>query len=99
MMQHVMSKNFQRMRYCGLQATATFKKYLPMIIKLIGDLVDRVVNATRKLFYAEMFQKTVNRNPFVCRKCSKGMELSCLYHPDRGGTFFDEFAVNKGLLK
>ena len=52
MMQHVMPKNFQRMRYCGLQATKTFKKYLPMIIKLIGDLVDRVVNATRKLFYA-----------------------------------------------
>ena len=86
------------MRYCGLQATKTFKKYLPMIIKLIGDLVDRVVNATRKLFYAEMFQKTVNRNPFVCRKYSKGMELSCLYHPDRGGTFFDAFAVDQRTL-
>ena len=95
MMQHVMPKGFQRMRYFGLQATSTFKKYLPLITKLIGDLVDMAVNATRKLFYAEMFQKSVDRNPFVCRKCGKGMELSHLSHPDRGGTFFDVFAASQ----
>jgi hypothetical protein len=95
MLQHLMPKGFQKMRYLGLQATSTFKKYLPMITKLLGDLIDKVINATRKLFYAEMFQKTVNRNPFVCRKCGKGMELSHLSHPDRGGTFFDAFAVNQ----
>jgi hypothetical protein len=70
-----------------------------MITKLLDDPIDKVINATRKPFYAEMFQKTINRNPFVCRKCIKGMELSCLYHPDKGGAFFDEFAVNQGLLK
>ena len=95
MMQHVMPKSFQKMRYFGLQATSTFKKYLSIITNVIGDLIDQVINGTRKIFYAEMFQKTVNRNPFVCRNCGKGMELSHLSHPDRGGTFFDAFAVSQ----
>jgi hypothetical protein len=64
----------------------------------IASYIMRFIGINMSL-YAEMFQKTVNINPFVCRKYSKGVELSCLYHPDRGGTFFDEFAVNQGMLK
>jgi len=88
MVQHILPKGFQRVRYYGLQATATFKKWYEAIAKAAGDLVDAMISYVKRITYAELFEEVAGRNPLRCRYCKKGMELVRLYHPDRG-VFFD----------
>ncbi|RNC77163.1 hypothetical protein DA717_11770, partial [Piscirickettsiaceae bacterium NZ-RLO2] len=40
MMQHILPKNFHRVRYYGLQATTRFKKHFELIAKSARDMVD-----------------------------------------------------------
>ncbi|AQS36614.1 Putative transposase [Shewanella psychrophila] len=44
MVQHILPKGFQRIRYYGLQATASFKKWVEIIAKTAGDLVDGMIS-------------------------------------------------------
>ena len=46
MVQHILPKGFQRVRYFGLQATASFKKWYEVIARVAGDLVDAMVSYT-----------------------------------------------------
>ncbi|PAJ72071.1 hypothetical protein CJF42_23250 [Pseudoalteromonas sp. NBT06-2] len=39
MVQHILPKGFQRVRYYGLQATANFKKWYEVIARIADDLV------------------------------------------------------------
>ena len=76
------------MRYCGLQATATFKKWVEVIAQAAGDLVDAMVSYAKWFTYADFFEEIAGRNPLRCGFCGRGMELVRLFHPDRG-VFFD----------
>lgn len=88
MVQHILPKGFQRIRYCGLQATATFKKWYEIIAQAAGDLVDAMVSYAKRMTYADFFEEIAGRNPLQCSFCGRGMELVRLFHPDRG-VFFD----------
>jgi hypothetical protein len=88
MIQHILPKGFQRVRYYGLQATSSFKKWYEVIARVAGDLVDAMVSYAKRLTYSELFEEVAKRNPLKCKFCGKGMELVKLYHPDRG-LFFD----------
>ena len=48
MVQHIMPKGFQRVRYYGLQATKTFKKWVDVISKGIQE-IGRVIKGTYKI--------------------------------------------------
>ena len=91
MVQHILPKGFQRVRYYGLQATATFKKWYEVIARVAGDLVDAMVSYIKRITYAELFEEVAKRNPLKCQFCRAGMELVRLYHPDRG-LFYDLLA-------
>jgi len=90
MVQHILPKGFQRVRYYGLQATATFKKWYEVIARVAGDLVDAMVSYVHRITYADFFEEVAKRNPLKCN-CGAGMELVRLYHPDRG-LFYDLLA-------
>ncbi len=51
MVQHILPKGFQRVRYYGLQATATFKKWYEVIARVAGDLVDAMVSYVNRIAY------------------------------------------------
>ncbi len=91
MVQHILPKGFQRVRYYGLQASATFKKWYATIARLAGDLVDAMISYTQRISYAAFFEEVTGRNPLQCRHCGRGMELVRLYHPARG-VFYDLLA-------
>lgn len=88
MVQHILPKGFHRVRYYGLHASSTFKKWYEVIARVAGDLVDAMVSYANRMTYREFFEEVAKRNPLQCRFCGKGMELVRLYHPDRG-LFFD----------
>nr|WP_127924182.1 MULTISPECIES: transposase [unclassified Pseudoalteromonas] len=55
MVQHILPKGFQRVRYYGLQATASFKKWYEVIARIAVDLVDAMVSNVNRLRYADFF--------------------------------------------
>ena len=95
MVQHILPKGFQRIRYYDLQATATFKKWYEVIARVAGDLVDAMISYVKRIGYADFFEEVAKRNPLKCSFCGAGMELVRLFHPDRG-LFFDLLAAPDG---
>ena len=95
MVQHILPKGFQRVRYYDLQATATFRKWHDVIVEVTGDLVDAVVSYVKRIDYAAFFDEVAKRNPLTCCFCGSVMELVRLFHPDRG-LFFDLLAPPDG---
>ena len=91
MVQHILPKGFQRIRYYGLQATASFKKWYEVIARLTGDLVDRMMTYANRLKYCDFFREVAGQNPLICDSCGDLMELTRLFHPARG-FFYDIFA-------
>ena len=95
MVQHILPKGFQRVRYYDLQATATFKQWYEVIALVSGDLVDAMISYVKRIGYADFFEEVAKRNPLKCSFCGAGMELVRLFHPDRG-LFFDLLAARDG---
>lgn len=88
MVQHILPKGFQRVRYYGLQATNSFKKWYEAIAKSAGDLIEATISYVSRIKYADLFKEVSNINPLQCQSCRSEMELIQLYHPSRG-MFFD----------
>jgi Putative transposase/Transposase zinc-binding domain len=93
MVQHILPKGFQRVRYYGLHATATFKKWYEVIAGVAGDLVDAMVSYVNRITYIDFFAEVAKRNPLMCKHCGAGMDLVRCYHPDRG-VFYDLLAYD-----
>ena len=91
MVQHILPKGFQRVRYYGLQATETFKKWYEIIASVAGDLVDAMASYVKRIGYSEFFQEVAKHNPLKCKHCGSGMDLVRLYPPNRG-VFYDLLA-------
>ena len=84
MVQHILPKNFQRLRYYGLQRTAVFKKYYILIADLLGDMVDKIISYAERITYAKFFEEVAGRNPLNCTHCGNKMELWQIWHPIKG---------------
>jgi len=94
MVQHIQPKGFQRIRYYGLQATKTFKKWVEAIkvgLRRIGRIVKGVYEVVKCKGYRERYLAMSGRDPFVCRNCGCEMDLWRVWHP-KYGTMYDEMA-------
>ena len=92
MVQHIMPKGFQRVRYYGLQATKTFKKWVEAIkegLKKIGREIKGAYQIVACKNYRERYKEMSGRDPLVCRFCGRVMELWRIWHP-KYGTIYDE---------
>ena len=67
MVQHLLPEGFQRVRYYGLQATATFRRWYDVIVEVTGDLVDAMVSDVKRIDYAVFFEEVAKCNPLKCR--------------------------------
>ena len=76
MVQHILPKGFQRVRYFGLQSTGNLRKWYEVIARVEGDLVDAMVSYVNRLRYSDFFEEMAGRNPLSCRYCGDQMELT-----------------------
>lgn len=92
MVQHILPKGFQRIRYYGLQATCTLKKVreqLAVALQGAAQLVLPVVASMKRLTYRERMKATLGRDPQVCPRCGAEMWLWKIWHP-KYGVLYDE---------
>ena len=91
MVQHILPKGFQRIRYYGLQATCILKKVRQQIGQALPGAVQLVMVGfkTLKLTYRERMKQAFGRDPLRCPRCGTEMWLWCIWHPDYG-VIYDE---------
>lgn len=92
MIQHIFPKWFQRVRYYGLEATKTFKKWSEVIrdgVKKLGRFVRSTYKVIGKKNYREGYKEISGCDPMICSYCGSEMELFTIWHP-KYGVIFDE---------
>ena len=93
MVQHIMPKWFQRVRYYGLEATKTYKKWAYVIqegIKRLGRKVKGVYQVVKSKRYRQRYKEISGIDPMLCRYCGNVMSLLEIWHP-KYGVIYDEF--------
>lgn len=92
MVQHILPKGFQRVRYYGIQATKNLKIWrekIKDIVKKVKVKIKDVYEIVKKLNYRERYKKGCGKDPFICSCCGGEMELSIIWHP-KYGVIYDE---------
>ncbi len=90
--QHVLPKGFQRIRYYGVQATKTFEKVKGIMQKAlltVGKVVRGAIKIIEKKSYRERYQESTGKDPFICGYCGEEMDVWRVYHP-KYGVIYDE---------
>ena len=98
MVQHILPKGFQRIRYYGLQATCILARMRQQVVAAVQGAVQQVIAGLgaprRRRRYRERMRATLGRDPLVCRRCGAGLWLWRLWHP-RYGILYDELECMK----
>lgn len=87
MIQHILSKGFQRIRYYGLQATKSFSKWRDVIVsglKKIGRVIKGCYQIIAGQNYRERYAKAFGTDPYICRHCGCEMKLWQIWYPKYG---------------
>lgn len=99
MVQHIMPKFFQRVRYFGLQATKTFKKWAKVIkkaVSLINGVVKGAYQIVKEKKYRDRYKEISGNDPMICRHCGHEMELWKIWHPKYGLIFYEYENLKRG---
>jgi len=93
MVQHILPKGFQRIRYYGLQATCIWAKMRQKVVAAVQGAAQQVIAGLgmprKRRRYRERMQATLGRDPLVCARCGTALWLWRLWHP-RYGILYDE---------
>jgi len=87
MVQHILPKGFQRIRYYGLHGNVRYKKMREQLADIIpANLPDdpmgyRVLPGKP---FAQRFFESFGKNPLLCPKCNNEMSLELISHPKYG---------------
>ena len=93
MVEHILPKGFQRVRYYGVQATKTFLKCQEVIkqsLKRISRVVKGAYQVVEKKNYRQRYTEVSGRDPMVCRYCGGQLDVWRIWHP-KYGTIYDEW--------
>ncbi len=97
MIQHILPKGFQRIRYYGVQATRIFEK-IKGIIQAALAKINRAVHGAIKIIapkkYRERYQESTGKDPLLCPNCGKEMDIWRIWHPVYG-VIYDEIEEMK----
>jgi hypothetical protein len=91
-------KGFRRVRYYGLQATKSFRKWCEIIkegIRKIGKTVKGAYEVVFPKQYRERYRDVTGKDPFVCKYCGGGMILRKIWHPKYGCVFDEEKLIKQ----
>jgi len=89
MVQHILPKGFQRIRYYGLQATCTLKTVRAQLLLLLQVAEQQVlpladVAPVSRPRYRARMRAVFGRDPLVCPRCGGEMWLWQVWHPQYG---------------
>lgn len=87
MVQHILPKGFQRIRYYGLHGTCKAEKIRILLAQLMKGLKEVVRGAYRVVTekkYRDRIRGAFGIDPLICVKCGTEMELERIYHPKYG---------------
>jgi hypothetical protein len=101
MVQHILPKGFQRIRYYGLQATCILKKVRHQIMRALQGVVQLVMAGFEaiKLTYRERMQQAFGRDPLKCPRCGTEMWLWSIWHPDYGVIYDELERIQAGIYE
>ena len=97
MVQHVLPKGFQRVRYYGVQATKTFatlKVLIQEALAKVQGLIKGAIKIIAPMTYRERYQQSTGRDPLRCPHCHAEMGIWKIWHP-KYGVIYDELEVIK----
>jgi hypothetical protein len=86
MVQHILPKGFQRIRYYGLHAICKAPKVREQLDDL-PDRADKEVKGTYRVTdnsYRERMKRNFGVDPLKCPKCGEEMVLDGIWHPEHG---------------
>jgi len=84
MVQHILPKGFQRIRYYGLHATSRAFRIREKLKDLLNDTSEPVAGTYRVTGYRDRIKKSFGIDPLLCPKCGSEMELEGIWHPEHG---------------
>ncbi len=99
MVQHIMPKNFHRVRYYGLESTKCFKKWREVIsngMKKMGKVIKGAYEIVTKNDYRARYKKISGHDPMKCRYCGGEMGLWKIWHPKHGYIYDESENIKAG---
>ena len=99
MVQHILPKGFQRIRYYGLQSTKTNKKWKEVIEE--GNRqnkgnADGAYEIVEEMDYRQRYKEGCGKDPLTCPCCGAEMSLWKIWHPKYGVIFSEEKRIRMG---
>ncbi len=81
------TKGFQRIRYYGLHGNVRYEKARQQLERLLPTETPpdpRGYRVVPRKPFAQMFFESFGRDPLLCPRCGKPMDLELISHPDYG---------------
>ncbi|MBF0363434.1 MAG: transposase [Oligoflexia bacterium] len=91
MIQQVLPRGFQKVRYFGLQATRSYKKNKEKInmgleSEKLSELNSEVFKASKQT-YSDRIEEWTGHNPLICSRCKRKMEITKVWIRGKGFVF------------
>ena len=85
MVQHILPKGFQRIRYYGLHGNVRYQEIRERIAQTIAtDVEPRGYRVLPAKPFQQRFFESFGKDPLLCPKCGSDMSLELIYHPKYG---------------
>ncbi len=87
MVQHILPKGFQRIRYYGLHGNVRYQKARQQLERILPAQTSpdpRGYRVVPRKPFSQMFFESFGRDPLLCPRCGKPMDLELISHPDYG---------------
>ena len=87
MVQHILPKGFQRIRYYGLHGHVRYTKMRQRLAEVLPSDIPADPKGYRvvpRRPFAELFRKSFGKDPLLCPRCGDRMELELIHHPEYG---------------
>jgi hypothetical protein len=100
LVQQILPKGFQRIRYFGLQATKTFEKVKDLIasaLMKVGQVIEGGYKVVKKRLYRDRYKDSAKKDPFRCNFCGEEMDLWKIWVPQYGVIFDEEKRLRNGI--
>jgi len=87
MVQHILPKGFQRIRYFGLHSHPRYQRVREQLATLLPasrPLDPRGYRVLPRPVFTQLFLATFGQDPLLCPRCGTPMDWELLYHPEYG---------------
>lgn len=101
MVQHILPKGMQRIRYFGLHATAVYQRNRERLKAILPAVVERcreTFTVMRKDYRQRVIEASA-KDPFICSRCGRELILWRIWHPSYGVIYDEEERLKTGYYE